>query len=229
MEHPARLNSKTAEMSSEANERVRWIPFWAMTITLVIVTGFWKINKNLQEPLQPIEAYQSENQQQPPPSKIEGKLAPDFTLPTMDGKAMTLADYRGKVVFLNIWATWCPPCREEMPSMQNLHEKFKGKDFAMLTISIDEDTELVRPFMEELGLTFPVAFDPEQTVASQYGITGVPETFLIDKNGVVMHHIVGPGKWDDPSIITAFERLVSRPMAPVTQMYQNQGDGETGG
>ena len=159
-------------MDDAANDNIRWVPFGALAIVMLVATGFWKINKNLEEPIRPIDTSQPAQQAQ---SKLEGKPAPLFSLPTMDGKVMNLADYRGKIVFLNIWATWCPPCKEEMPSMQHLYERFKGENFEMLTISIDAKTEDVAPFMKDLGLTFPVAFDPEQNVAAQYGITGVPE------------------------------------------------------
>ncbi|MBF0169807.1 MAG: TlpA family protein disulfide reductase [Nitrospinae bacterium] len=165
----------------------------------------------------------SEMRQQPdsgpsrPPAtegkKLEGQTAPDFSLPTLDGGTMTLADYRGKVVLLNFWATWCPPCKEEMPSMQKLYEHFKGRDFVMLTVSIDDKTGDVAPFMKELGLTFPVAFDPGAKVGADYGLTGVPETFLIDKRGTVMHHLIGPGDWYQPGLVSAFESLVDRPVA----------------
>lgn len=209
-------------MDVAAEERLKWIPFGTLMVAMIVVTGFWKIEKSLEEPIRPVSEVQPSGQ---PQKKLEGLPAPDFVLPTLGGGRMRLSDYRGKIVFLNIWATWCPPCREEMPSMQKLHERFMGEDFAMLTISIDEDTSLVGPFMEELGLTFPVALDPEQEVSSQYGITGVPETFLIDKNGIVMHHLIGPGKWDDPSLVSAFEGLVRKPAAPVVEKYQPEQEG----
>ncbi|MBI5816529.1 MAG: TlpA family protein disulfide reductase [Nitrospinae bacterium] len=207
-------------MNTIAEEKIRWIPFGALALAMVIATGFWKIEKNREEPLQPLDVPAAQSQgpagapskiAPPQQSKMEGKPAPDFTLPGLDGKNIKLSSYRGKMVFLNIWATWCPPCREEMPSMQKLHEHFKGKDFVMLTVSIDEKKEDVAAFMKELGLTFPVALDPEQKVSAEYGITGVPETFLIDKNGTVLHHLIGPGDWSNPGIVSAFEGLVSRP------------------
>ncbi|MBI4667559.1 MAG: TlpA family protein disulfide reductase [Nitrospinae bacterium] len=196
--------------NSVDSSRIRWAPFYALLVITVIASGFWKLEKSREEPLKPMEL-EAPQAARPAPSPMEGKPAPQFSLTTIDGKPMRLADYRGKVVFLNIWATWCPPCKQEMPSMQALYEHFKGKDFAMLTISIDEKKEDVPPFMKELGLTFPVAVDPEQKVVSQYGITGVPETYIIDKEGVITHHIVGPGEWNNPGIINAFEGLVSRP------------------
>ncbi len=200
-----------SETSEAIDQNIRWVPFGALALALLVASGFWKIEKNRENPIQPLQVQDSRIAKKPGAQiKLEGKLAPAFSLPTYDGKTMTLSDYRGKIVFLNIWATWCPPCREEMPSMQRLHEHFIDNDFAMLTISIDEKTADIEPFMKELGLTFPVAIDPKQVVVSQYGITGVPETYLIDKNGIVIHHLVGPGEWDTPEIFSALEQLISR-------------------
>ncbi|VAX21833.1 Thiol:disulfide oxidoreductase related to ResA [hydrothermal vent metagenome] len=197
-------------MNDTINENVRWIPFGALALSLLIVSGFWKIQKSMEVPPPPMSETAA-GQSKQAASKMEGKKAPDFTLSALGGGEISLSDYRGKVVFLNVWATWCPPCREEMPSMQKLYEHFKGKDFVMLTISIDENKSLVEPFMKELGLTFPVVFDPDQKVASIYKITGVPETFIIDKTGIITHHLLGPGEWNSPGIVSAFEEFVKRP------------------
>ena len=200
------------------NERtidiLRWMPFGFMMITLLIISGYWKIEKTRELPLPSYQEYrgspQAGQQAKPPPSKMEGKLAPAFALPLLGGGTLNLDEYRGKVVFLNFWATWCPPCEEEMPSMQKLYEHFKGTDFVMLTVSIDEKKELVEPFMKRLGLNFPVAFDPKNEVGEQYGLTGVPETFLIGPTGIIMHHMVGPGDWFNESIVGAFSTLLER-------------------
>jgi len=189
-------------MNGLMGENIRWAPFGALVLCLVVATGFWKIGKSLEQPLKPFEA--STQAKKKPQPVMEGKVAPEFTLPLLTGGNISLADYRGKFVFLNIWATWCAPCREEMPSMQRLHEQMAGKNFAMISISIDDDKSEVEKFVNELGLTFPVALDPAQVVAPKYKITGVPETFLISGDGVVMHHVIGPGEWDNPSILSAF-------------------------
>ena len=127
-----------------------------------------------------------------PPVK-EGDQAPSFTLPLMGGGEVSLADYRGKVVVLNVWATWCGPCREEMPSMQRLYQSLKGQPFEMLAVSIDtRGSQDVDPFVKKLNLTFPVLYDTDKKVPSLYQTTGVPESFIIDKNGVVAKRIIGP-------------------------------------
>src|SRR5512139_1190623 len=125
-----------------------------------------------------------------------GVVAQDFGLPTLRGDYVKLSDYRGRVVFLNIWATWCPPCREEMPSMKSLYQRLKGREFEMLGVSIDREGErVVRPFAAKYGLTFPVLLDPDGKTQRLYGLTGVPETFIVDKSGVVIHKIIGPQNW----------------------------------
>ncbi len=130
-----------------------------------------------------------------PPVDVNSN-APDFTLPLIKGGEATLSDYRGKVVLLNIWATWCNPCREEMPSMEQFYQNMKGKPFEILAASIDtRGSTDVEPFAKQLGLTFPILLDADKKVNNLYQATGVPETFIIDKNGVVRDHVLGPVNW----------------------------------
>jgi peroxiredoxin len=125
-----------------------------------------------------------------------GAAAPDFGLLSLRGDTVKLSDYRGKAVFLNIWATWCPPCRKEMPAMGSLYQRLKGREFEMLAVSIDREGEkVIRPFVAKYGLTFPVLLDPDSKTYRLYGLTGIPETFLIDKNGVILYRIIGPENW----------------------------------
>ena len=141
--------------------------------------------------------------------KPKGIAAQDFRLPTLRGDYLTLFDYRGKVVFLNIWATWCPPCREEMPSMESLYQKLKGRNFELLAVSIDRDGEkVVRPFAAKYGLTFPVLLDPDSKTYRLYGLTGVPESFIIDKTGVVIHKVIGPQDWTRKEWLNFFDKIV---------------------
>ena len=141
-----------------------------------------------------------------------GLEMPNFTFPDINGKEVSLSDHRGKVVLVNVWATWCPPCRQEMPSMQSLYEKFKGENFEILAVSIDsEGREAVAPFMRKMNLTFPALLDPGETIRSLYGITGVPESFIIDKQGILVQKIIGPINWATPEVFFFFKDLIQKP------------------
>jgi peroxiredoxin len=140
-----------------------------------------------------------------------GEAAPDFSLPTLKGNSIKLSGYRGKVVFLNIWATWCPPCREEMPSMESLYQRLKGREFEMLAVSIDrQGEEIVGPFVAKYGLTFPVLLDSENKTYKLYGLTGIPETFIIDRNGMVIYKVIGPQDWMKKDWLDYFDRILAQ-------------------
>jgi peroxiredoxin len=135
--------------------------------------------------------------------------AQDFGLPALKGDYVKLSGYRGKVVFLNIWATWCPPCQEEMPSMESLYQRLKGREFEMLAVSIDREGEkVVRPFAAKYRLTFPVLLDPDSKTYQLYGLTGVPESFIVDKSGVVIRKIIGPQDWMKQEWLDYFDRII---------------------
>jgi peroxiredoxin len=145
---------------------------------------------------------------------IEGGIpAPDFTFPGLDGKMVSLSDYKGKVVLVNIWATWCPPCVKEMPSMEKLYRKFKGENFEILAVSLDEPgPKAVAPFMEKTRLTFPALIDSKGAIKPVYRITGIPESFIIDKQGLLIKKIVGPIDWAAPQVFRFFNSLIQKPM-----------------
>ena len=141
-----------------------------------------------------------------------GTPAPDFTFPGLDGKKVSLSDYKGKVVLVNIWATWCRPCVDEMPSMEKLYQKFKGEDFEILAVSIDEPgIKAVAPFMKKHKLTFPALIDSEGAVKTVYGVTGVPESFIIDKQGILIKKIVGPVDWATSVVFRYFSEVIEKP------------------
>ena len=141
----------------------------------------------------------------------KGVPAPDFTLPGLDGQMVSLADYRGKVVFLNIWATWCPPCVEEMPSMEKLYKQLKTEGFEILAVSMDvSGAQAVLPFMKKHKLSFPALTDTEGAMKSLYQTTGVPETFIIDKDGTIVEKIIGPRDWASSGAIRSFRNLIQR-------------------
>ena len=141
-----------------------------------------------------------------------GFPAPNFTFPGLDGKMVSLTDYRGKVVFLNIWATWCGPCKQEMPSMERLYKALKGEDFEILAVSIDTlGAKAVAPFMKEYGLSFPALLDTGGTIQRLYGTTGIPETFIINKEGIIEQKIIGSRDWAAPEAIRFFRNLAKKP------------------
>ncbi len=130
------------------------------------------------------------------PPKI-GKIAPEFALVDLDDKPVRLSDYRGKVVFLNFWATWCKPCREEMPSMEVLHRNFAKDGLVVLAVSIDRvtTTKDIPPFIKSMNLSFPVLIDSWGKTDMPYKRMGVPETFIIDQEGVIREIVIGPRDW----------------------------------
>ncbi len=121
--------------------------------------------------------------------------AVDFTLYNLKGQSHALSDYRGKIIFLNFWATWCGPCRAEMPSMQKLYESWDSDKFVMLAVNVGESQGAVSKFVEKNGYTFPVLLDQDGKVSKKYLIRGIPTTFIIDEKGRVAAKIVGSREW----------------------------------
>ncbi|HYL55056.1 MAG TPA: TlpA disulfide reductase family protein [Gemmatimonadales bacterium] len=140
-----------------------------------------------------------------------GSTAPEFRGKDLaTGRAMTLADYRGKVVLLNVWATWCEPCRVEMPSLERLHRRLGGgTDFHIVAVSIDEDGDsVVAAFARQLGLTFQILHDQSGAIKRDYQATGVPESWVINRDGVIIKKVIGASEWDGPVNETLIRRLL---------------------
>ena len=133
------------------------------------------------------------------PTRI-GNAAPDFVVQDADRK-VALHDYKGQTVVLNFWATWCAPCIQEMPSLIEMANKAKEKNIAVIGVSIDVDEAAYKSFIQKHGVSFLTVRDPEQKSSSLYGTTGWPETFIIDKKGVLQRKFVGPVDWNDPQIM----------------------------
>lgn len=123
---------------------------------------------------------------------------PDFTLPDPAGKKVSLKDFRGKLVFLNFWASWCVPCREEMPAMERLYQEFKDKGFVVVAVNLQDKRKDALAFVKELKLTYPVLFDADNQVGLLYGAWGLPTTYLIGTKGEGLARIWGPAKWYNP-------------------------------
>jgi len=136
-----------------------------------------------------------------------GKPAPDFVLQDASGNSWKLSSLKGKVVFVNFWATWCKPCRDEMPSMERLNKGMAGLPFQMLSIVFNDDLDMANNFARRLGATFPVLVNPGPELTEAYMITGVPETFLVDANGILRHKFIGPYDWDSREMRNVVQEL----------------------
>lgn len=157
------------------------------------------------------------------PSLRPGSPAPEFALPVPGAADVSLAQLRGRVVFVNFWATWCAPCREEAPSLERLYQSLAGDGFELLGISIDAEDAgpAIEAFRSEYGLTFPIPRDPQKRVYGAYQASGVPETFLVDREGRVLERFVGPQNWDDPR----YAREIRRALAAGGQAGSEGGNG----
>jgi len=136
--------------------------------------------------------------------------APDFTLSRPDGGKVSLKDYRGKVVFLNFWATWCESCRDEMPAMERLYREFKGKGLEIVGVNVKDKREDALAFVKKLKVTYPLMMDPEGEVGLLYGAFGMPATYLIDRKGTVLARMWGPADWYSPGARKLIKDLVEQ-------------------
>lgn len=139
------------------------------------------------------------------PNRV-GSAAPDFSLQDSD-RQVALNQFRGQVVVLNFWATWCPPCVEELPSLMRMQERVRNRGVAVLGVSIDVDEAAYHRFLKERGVNFLTVRDPQQKVANLYGTAGWPETYIIDRQGVLRRKVVGPIDWNAPDIAEFLSKL----------------------
>jgi peroxiredoxin len=140
----------------------------------------------------------------------EGHFAPDFALKTLEGNTVRLSEFRGKkVVLINFWATWCPPCRLEMPTMQQIYAEYKAKGFEILAVNIEPDAQQeIRDFIKELRLTFPILLDPDMKITRKFRVIGLPVSILIDRQGIVRAKEVGYHDWTTKASRTQIEKLL---------------------
>lgn len=137
-----------------------------------------------------------------------GDRAPGFELSADTGVGVSLADYRGKYVLLNFWATWCPPCVQELPSLNTLHRQLEREGLVVLGVSVDAQADQYQSFLDNFGVAFPTARDPEMKIASMYGTSKYPETYLIDPEGYVVRKYVGAENWMRPEIVNYLRSLL---------------------
>jgi len=181
-------------------KRSSWKIFGFMALVAGIVIAFAWLNRDRLRPVVP------------------GRPAPNFSAVDLNGSPRTLDDYRDKVLLVNIWATWCAPCQEEMPSLQRLYEAVNEDDFEILAISVDapfgQTDAFGRPggdletYANVMGLSFTILNDPSGKVQQTYQTTGVPESFVIDRDGVIYKKIAGPTDWDAPQNVELIRRLL---------------------
>jgi peroxiredoxin len=133
--------------------------------------------------------------------------APDFALKDIDGKTHRLSDYRGRLVIVNFWATWCPPCRKEMPSMQRAWETIEREGIAMLAVNVGEDEDTIFAFTANYPVEFPLLMDRDSKVVQQWPVRGLPTTFVVDPQGRLAYRAIGGREWDDPQLLDQVRAL----------------------
>ncbi len=139
--------------------------------------------------------------------------APAFTLQTLDGHEVTLDDFRGNYLLVNFWATWCGPCKVEMPSLELLYRKFKERNLKVIAVSNDIfGVQVVEPYIQAHNFTFTVGLDPKLKVSNQFGVISLPTTFLIDPQGQIIGVLIGAENWSDPKTLLYFDQLLQTPI-----------------
>ncbi|WP_110111829.1 TlpA disulfide reductase family protein [Bacillus sp. CGMCC 1.16541] len=176
---------------------------WNVSLLMLIVAviGFF-LYKEYGEPKVTLNEKKKEEQQpftttsvQPGMGLLEGQRPPNIELTTLDGGSFRLNDYRGKKVILNFWATWCPPCKAEMPDMQKLYEKYGKENVEIVAVNLtqaEKNKEDIQRFKEEYGLTFIIPLDETGTIANQYNVYSIPTSYILDEEGLIQQQIIGP-------------------------------------
>jgi cytochrome c biogenesis protein CcmG, thiol:disulfide interchange protein DsbE len=175
---------------------------WAFVgiVVLILGGGLLAATKILDDELFPVTA---------------GSKAPDFRATTIDGVPVTktIANYKGEIVLLNVWATWCLPCRTEMPSIQALHDRYAARGLKIVAVSVDNPgtEEAIRKFRDQYGLTFEILHDASGKIRQDYQTTGIPETFVIGRDGVIRRKVIAADNWDSPANRALFGELLGVP------------------
>lgn len=166
---------------------------------VILVVNIWKPDSTESEKKTAVPTEEVSGEEDIPGAKLsalrEGAEAPDFELTTLAGEKVKLSDYRGKKVILNFWATWCPPCKAEMPHMQNFYEENKDKGVEIVAVNLtnmDKGMEDIKTFVKDYGLTFPIPLDEEGVAGTTYQAFTIPTSYILDENGVITKKIVGP-------------------------------------
>lgn len=140
---------------------------------------------------------------------IEGLDAPDISLNDLSGRGLKLSELKDSVVFINFWASWCQPCREEMPSLQKLYNNFRDNgSFRMITVLYRDNPDKASAYLRENNIDLPLWLDRDGKAATAYGLTGVPETFIVDKRGILRKKVIGPADWSSPQVVSFISELI---------------------
>lgn len=154
--------------------------------------------------------------------KSVNALPVEVRLMDLNGRPVRISDYRGKIVFLNFWTTWCFDCRIEMPHMEKLHQRFKDKDFAMVTINLQESAAQVKQFFKKFKLTFTALLDSDGEVGAHFRITAIPSTFILNKEGIIIGKVMGPREWGGKRAFALFEHLTKSSVATTSRFRSAQ-------
>jgi thiol-disulfide isomerase/thioredoxin len=139
----------------------------------------------------------------------EGETAPNFRFKDQSGKDLSLFDFRGKVVLINFWATWCPPCREELPSLVSLLRQTDPNQLKILALSVDESWAPVKEYLRQVGMSFPVYDDFDRNISTRYGTLKFPETYIVDRKGTVVRKVIGATDWVAPTMMAYLKELLA--------------------
>jgi peroxiredoxin len=143
-------------------------------------------------------------------SLVDPEKWADIRLPDLNGNKIALSDFKGRVIFLNFWATWCPSCVEEMADIQRLHQLFEGKKFVIVTINVKESRSQIKRFLESQKLTFTTLMDPSGETLNRFSIRAIPTTIILDRSGRVIDTIIGPRDWASKTSISKFKYLIDK-------------------
>ncbi len=176
-------------------------------IFILVVSGVTIFNSGNKEN---VKNNKKEKESQIKEGVYEGETPPDFVLKDLKGEEVSLKRFRGKIVLLNFWATWCPPCRKEIPSMIKLYKRYNDKGLEIIGVNLDRmDKSGVEKFSSEYNITFPILLDPTGKIATLYGITALPATFILDRNGKIQERVAGGKDWSSEENLKIFETLLN--------------------